>query len=797
MKDVKSWIVNSPIGRYEADHLGSPIGVVRMESEKSYSGIGPLLQVYISDSDQESWKKIKAKIDYTYENLDLALTPLEKETSFSREIKIRVEKGQKLLFKPNLVNIFCIDPQTHGPDIGSTACTEWSFVAALMRWFHEKLGIRYYQMALGEAATCMPAAAGQYSLVNPEGQLITPEASIEGKVGNFYCGWGFYFSRKYLAESLESNQSDDPMKGYAESVAGIYIPPGQVSDKLMVYDLNRIFDDPTKGRELEVPEGINFKSITLHKVVAGGSPGDPQDLQAYPGCVLVNVPKFKIHAITLFTNVIKNMGIGLYPMQSAKEGGLKWDYSVPPSAIPGMKGRIPHQVWVSDMEVESGIPKRDNAGKYVVRKTGGINATMIDIIKAVKNQGIFMIHIVDGIETINQDHTSNVLGTKEPEGMVFAGLDPVALDVMCARYMFSNVPLKEAMKAGLNGGPVDQFPQRVPLPTLEGKNINTRIGYDYPLSRDKSFADAEKSGLGVRHYYVMGKDAITDRPLVSLQGHLGTVTDGTFSDLVTKALYFDVYKIPWDLQQTAFHYFSAVDSLSGSSLKNEFLEAFDEDGDGIVTYEDFGKKGYLDFSLHSGGDSVSESGTTPLGYLRGNFVQRTKVLKAGQPLWNAQGHHIFKEVLYGAACFMAYKMSEMGIESPDPFVPTLVWGKGKWPSFKLAWYVYLGVNLYGTQFPFKIGFPSLYGSVFRYADLTQNDGLYAGKIRNRPDPEALTKYASGIKSGQIAPLNFTFYMPAGYENVGGIKVPNLEVTTDPARVFTATFSDGKEIWKGI
>jgi hypothetical protein len=47
------------------------------------------------------------------------------------------------------------------------------------------------------------------------------------------------------------------------------------------------------------------------------------------------------------------------------------------------------------------------------------------------------------------------------------------------------------------------------------------------------------------------------------------------------------------------------------------------------------------------------------------------------------------------------------------------------------------------------------------------------------------------------PLNFTFYMPSGYENVGGIKVPNVEVTTDPARVFTATFADGKEIWKGM
>jgi len=59
MAGANSWVVNSPLGRHEIDHLGSPIGVVRMDSAKSYSGIGALLQAYIHDSDQESWKKIK------------------------------------------------------------------------------------------------------------------------------------------------------------------------------------------------------------------------------------------------------------------------------------------------------------------------------------------------------------------------------------------------------------------------------------------------------------------------------------------------------------------------------------------------------------------------------------------------------------------------------------------------------------------------------------------------------------------------------------------------------------------
>ena len=789
--------VASPIGKQRIDDSGAPVGVVRMDVSKSYSGIGELLQKYINHSDLEAWEKIKTKIDYTFEKLGFALEPLEAETGFSKPIKAGIARGQRLLFKPNLVNPACIDPETHGPDTGRTACTEWPFIAALMRWFHDMLGISYHQMSLGEAGTCMAAAAGYYSKINPQRRLITPEAAIEGKIGEFYCGWGFYFARRYLAESLGPNRVDDPMKGYAESVAGTYIPPGQAPDRLMVYDLNRIFDDATKGREVEVPGGVNFKSITLHKAVVGGNPYDPNDSKAYPGCILVNVPKFKVHAITLFTNVLKNLGIGLYPMQSAKQGGFNWDYSSPQTAFPGMKARVPHHVWVSEVDPGNGVPKRDDTGKYLVRKTGGINATMIDILQAVKSQGTFMIHVVDGIETINLDHQGVLPGIKEPEGMVFAGIDPVAMDLLCARYMFSNVPIKEALEVGLEDGAGGRFPQKIPLPTLDGTNIITRSGYDCPLSRDHFFAGAEKSGLGVRKYYVVGKDALTDRPLASIQGHLGTEGDGVFSDLVTKTLFYDVFKIPWDMQKTVFHYFSAVDKVSGSSLKREFLEAFDEDGDGIVTYDNFGEKGYLDFALHSGGDSVSEMGMSPLGYLKGIFIQRSKMLKSGDPSWNPGGHDIFREVTYGAASFMAYKMSEMGLESPDPFAANVIWGKGKWPSFKLARFVYLGVQLYGMQFPFKMGFPSLYGAAFRYADLTQNDGGHAGKSRNRPDPEALMRYSTGVKNGEIAPLNFTFYMPAGYDILGGLKVPNVEITSDPAKIFTASFLDGKEIWKGM
>ena len=206
--------MNSPLGQRLPDSSGSAVGVARLDPEKSYAGVGLLLQQVINESSQEAWDKIKAKIDYTYEGLALALAPLKEETGFEKEIKVRLTQGQKMLFKPNLVNTFNIDPGTHGPGLGNTACTEWPFVAALMRWFHDHLGVRYHQMAVGEAATVMSASAGLFSMTNPEGKKITTEAVIEGRSGNFYGGWGFYFARKYLAECPGTDPDDDPMQGF-------------------------------------------------------------------------------------------------------------------------------------------------------------------------------------------------------------------------------------------------------------------------------------------------------------------------------------------------------------------------------------------------------------------------------------------------------------------------------------------------------------------------------------------------------------------------------------------------------
>lgn len=226
MFDKKGITLESTIGKVPIDATGSPIGVIRMDPVQSYPTIPELLKSFIDEANIAAWEKIKAKIDYTYVSLDYALRALNEETSFAKKVKSQVKKGKKLFFKPNLVNPNCIDPLTHGEGTGSPACTHWAFIAALMRWFHDKLDISYHEMAIGEASTSLTTTARAASLLFMGGKKVTTEAVVEGKVGNFYGGWGFYFARKYLAETHPQDHKDNPMRGYGESLTGEYLPQG-------------------------------------------------------------------------------------------------------------------------------------------------------------------------------------------------------------------------------------------------------------------------------------------------------------------------------------------------------------------------------------------------------------------------------------------------------------------------------------------------------------------------------------------------------------------------------------------
>ncbi|MCK5343094.1 MAG: hypothetical protein KAR20_06805, partial [Candidatus Heimdallarchaeota archaeon] len=393
---------------------------------------------------------------------------------------------------------------------------------------------------------------------------------------------------------------------------------------------------------------------------------------------------------------------------------------------------------------------------------------------------------------INVDHQGG--GLKTAEGMVFAGLDPVATDLLCARYMFSNVPRKESLEVKLEGGTAGGFPQKVPIPIKDGTDIISKEGYDCLLARDFTFERAEKRGLGQMSYHVKGHDFLTDSPIISLKGHLGSVINANFSDIVTNTLFYDTYKVPWDLQRTALSYLAAVDELEGTNLKEEFIRHFDEDNDGVISYEEFGKMGSMSVMLHLSAGYVSLMGTEKLGGLKGFFKMMTSMYRYRDKRHNPYNTDIMKERILATTCAVAFGISRMQIEIPDQFAPGRMCGKGKWPSTQFVRYLQTGSMIYGPGFPMSIGVPGLYGNALFYADLTQNGGQYAGSIRSQPDPQAINRYMKDVKRGNIEPLDFVLYVPEEFGKFARRSVPNVEITDDPAKMFTASFQNNTEIW---
>lgn len=787
-------MVESSIGRVALDTDGAAVGAVRLDVDKAYAGVPALLQSHINDPHSDAWKTIRAKIDYVYVNLDYALVSLDEQTGFAREVQAQIKGGKKLLFKPNLVVPHTIDPVTHGPGGGDTTCTEWAFIAALMRWFHDKLNVEYSEMAVGDAASSTSGTAGFFTMHYSNGRRITNEAVLEGRSGDFYGGWGFYFVRKYLAECHPAGHKDNPMNGYEESIAGKYLPPGRAGNRLMVYDLNRI-NGPTKGRTVTVPGGVNFKKITLHKVIIGGDKNDTADMKDYLGCVLVNVPKFKIHAQDLLTNAVKNLGIGLYPQECPPDGHYRsthWKYAYPFKRMPGMKTEIPHQVWVSVMG-DSLLPERDSRGKYKVKKTFGFPGTQADVIRAAQSQGVYMLHVVDAIEAINISHTGMGMGMRVNEGFVWASLDCVALDTFGARYVFNTVPMAESRELAKKNKWPTEFVHRVPVAKVEGNNIVTGEDFDSPLFRYGLYAYCEKRGVGTQKYHITGWDTISNLPLASVEGHMGTVDNGKFTEVIEKELWYNPSSFLWDMQKTVLSYAQAHDALTGSTLYHDFMSAFDENGDGVIDYNEHGTKGHWLPLMRMGSYSVHLRALEKYGYLRGTFMSRAYGLKYSNEKWNAQGHDFMKEFRWVVAAALAFQISRMPMDIPDVFNPKMTAGNGKWPSWQMVNFFMTNSAIYGLGFPLRVDVMSMYSYPFQYADKTQNGAAYTGSDVVGNDLECVNKYIQNVREGAEA-LDFTLYVPVGFGRMGLQSVPNVEETDDPAKIFTASFNGGKEVW---
>lgn len=778
----RGMMMKSTVGERRADAEGSPVAGCRMDPSGGYGPIPGLLEKVINTGDEEAWNRIIGITDGIYVTVGTALSALEKETGFAGRVKTEIDSGKRLLIKPNLVGPVVIHPGTHGEDLGAPICTDWPVIAALMRWFHDTLGISYHQMALGEASTSAALYSGIYG--KQTGRTLPVPAIFEGRSGEFYGGWPFYFVRRYLAAHHPASHPDDPMTGYEESISGTYLPPGRAEGRLMVYDLNDL-TDPSRGRRVPVPDGANYREITLHKVIIGGDPGDPADMREYPGAVLVNVPKLKLHAQDLITNALKNLGIGLYPTQCPATTGTsadEWEYAMPAADVPSFKGKLPHMPWVAEVDPVTDLPLRNGDGTLKATRTAGMPGTQADVIRAVQTQGVFLIHLSDAIDIINLNHNPEGIAVRVPEGYIWASLDAVALDLLTARYCFKTLPMAEAIPLQEKNHWNCPFVHLVPVARVEGDAIITTQGPDSPLFRYHLYEYAEGRGIGKQRYYVTGWDQITNTPLVSLDGHLGRVDGPEFVELMTRTMYYNPSCMLWDMQRTLLSYAAAHDERYGTEILQAFMDGFDENRDGVIDYDENGRKGFwsVGFAILSRALQIQVT-DDEYGLLRGGFYRDTGfMLKHSDAAWNSGGHDFSHEYMLMWIATRAYDMAQAG--------------DGRWPSWEEArWSLHTGI-IYGSPSPDEISLQSLYGMAFQFADKTGNAGGYTGSTSQQvSDPESIRRYAAAVSGGAV-PLDFTLYLPEGYGFLGGVTIPNVTETADPAKIFTAVFGKGREIW---
>jgi hypothetical protein len=508
-----------------------------------------------------------------------------------------------------------------------------------------------------------------------------------------------------------------------------------------------------------------------------------------------------MHAQDLITNAIKNLGIGLYPTQK---------YDFPHTVYPNLKGKLPHSPWVLEMNPDTHLPVIDKNGNYSATKTAGFSGTQSDVIKAVQNQNVFLLHITDTINMINISHDPNERSVSIPEGYVFASLDCVALDFFCARYCFKTLSMLQALKLKVQYNWPTEFVRHVPVPISYGRNISTGIWFDSPLFRYDLYRYAEARGIGQQKYYVFGYDSTTDCPLASLNGHLGRIDNGSFLELITKTLYYNPNTILHDLQLTILSYAKACDTLTRTSVYKELMDNFDENKDGVIDYDEKGRGfetalfGILSYTT----DIVS---IDAYGQIKKSFLSASMVIRNSNKNWNSQGHDFSKEALLIGYAATAYKLSQLDTVYPDIFIKGMMYGRGMWPSWQTVTYMYINDAIYGSLLINNISLGSLYGSAFQYADKVLNSGgytkstnpvtqnfdtmQYGDKIlepvdQNVSAADSIKRYFEALSKGAV-PLKFTLYVPNGFGKLEGVKIPNVEETDDPEKIFTVHFH---QIW---
>ena len=215
----------------------------------------------------------------------------------------------------------------------------------------------------------------------------------------------------------------------------------------------------------------------------------------------------------------------------------------------------------------------------------------------------------------------------------------------------------------------------------------------------------------------------------------------------------------------------------------------------MINYDEMGKTGLVDFQLHLGAETIHLMGSERYGGLRGYFVGRRNGLRWADSSLNPDGIEFLREYLESSTALVGLTLSQMEMEGGDPMVPTMTWGKGKWPSMQAARFLAIGTMIYGMGFPFMTTIDSLFGLALQYADKAFNGASHTGDFETLSDPISTLamEYLQAVEAGAKA-LPFTLYVPSGYGQIFGKQVPNVQETGDASRMLSVEFAGGVEVW---
>ena len=232
-----------------------------------------------------------------------------------------------------------------------------------------------------------------------------------------------------------------------------------------------------------------------------------------------------------------------------------------------------------------------------------------------------------------------------------------------------------------------EFIHDVPIAKIKKQQIVSTLWVDSPLFRYYLYNDAEKRGIGSCSYYIKGVDLTNNTKLASYHGHLISLSNNNMNEVLTKTLYYNSNSILHSLQPTILSYAKSNDTLFHSNLYKELLAGFDENHDGIIDYNERGT-GFENSLIEVISNTSDISAFEKYGDLKATYLRSLLWLKYSNSKWNADGHDFLKMKILTMKLYEAFKLSNNKELNHDLFFHNMVDGKGYWPSFKTAEYIY-------------------------------------------------------------------------------------------------------------